>query len=355
MIAPFIHNSFAGRVVFGAGSLASLPDELARLGARRAVVLSTPEQHATAQKVLLALGERGAGVFDQAVMHVPMEVALAAREFAKSVNADACIAVGGGSTIGLGKAIALTSDLPIIAVPTTFAGSEMTAIWGITDAGVKTTGRDLKVLPKTVIYDAQMVRSLPPAVAATSGLNAIAHCVEALYAIDRNPILTMVSEEGIRALARGLPGLVSGHATDEQWGDAQYGAWLAGTALNGSSMAIHHKLCHTLGGTFNLLHADTHTVVLPYATAYNRDAAPEAMARIRAALGAWDDGDAASSLLALSKALGVRTNLKDIGMPFEGIELAAELAVKNPYYNPRPVEREGIIDLLTRAYHGDRP
>jgi maleylacetate reductase len=355
MISPFVHNSFSGRVVFGTGSLKALPDELARIGVKRAIVLSTPEQNATAQRVMLALGGQGAGVFDQAVMHVPMEVALAAREFARMNGADACVAVGGGSTIGLGKAIALSSGLPIIAVPTTFAGSEMTAIWGITEAGVKTTGRDLRVLPKTVIYDAQMVRSLPASVAATSGLNAIAHCVEALYAIDRNPILTMVSEEGIRALARALPALVSGHATDDQWGDAQYGAWLAGTALNGVSMAIHHKLCHTLGGTFNLPHADTHTVVLPYATAYNREAAPEAMERIRAALGPWDDGDAATSLLALSRALGVPTNLREIGMPFDGIELAAELAVKNPYYNPRPVERGGIIDLLTRAYHGQRP
>ena len=354
-VAPFTYNSFAGRVVFGSGALARLPEEVERLGARRAIVLSTPEQRDTAQAVARQLGDRAAGIYDRAVMHVPLEVAQAARDFAASVGADACVAVGGGSTVGLGKAIALTSSLPVIAVPTTFAGSEMTAIWGLTEAGVKKTGRDVRVLPKTVIYDPQMVMSLPAHIAGPSGINAIAHCVEALYAIDGNPIIAMMAEEGIRALAASLPNVVNDPSDAAARGEALYGAWLAGTALNGVSMAIHHKLCHTLGGTFNLPHAETHTVILPYATAYNRDAAPEAMARIRRALGKFDTGDAAGGILALSKAIGAKTSLAAIGMPADGLDRAADLAVQNPYYNPRPIERAAVRELLERAYAGREP
>ncbi|HRO59214.1 MAG TPA: maleylacetate reductase [Burkholderiaceae bacterium] len=352
---PFVYTSFPGRVVFGEGSLARLPQEVERLGVKRALVLCTPEQRATAEIVAERLGERSAGVYDKAVMHVPVEVAQGAREHAASAGADACVAVGGGSTIGLGKAIALTSSLPIIAVPTTFAGSEMTAIWGMTEAGVKKTGRDVQVLPATVVYDPDMVASLPAHIAGPSGMNAIAHCVESLYAVDANPIISMIAEEGIRALAESLPALTDGTGDAAARGKALYGAWLAGTALNGVAMAIHHKLCHTLGGTFNLPHAETHTVILPYATAYNREAAPEAMIRIRRALGRFDNGDAAAGLLALSKALGAPTSLREIGMPADGIERAADLAVQNPYFNPKPIERAAILELLRRAFDGLDP
>jgi alcohol dehydrogenase class IV len=288
-------------------------------------------------------------------MHVPIEVAQAAREFAAATGADCCVAVGGGSTIGLGKAIALTSSLPIVAVPTTYAGSEMTRIYGLTEGGVKKTGRDARVLPRTVIYDPELLATLPAAVAGPSGLNAIAHCVEALYAVDANPIVSMMAEEGIRAIAAALPRAVERADDVEARGDVLYGAWLAGVALNGVSMAIHHKLCHTLGGSFDLPHADTHAVVLPYATAYNREAAPDAMARIRRALGGFDRGDAAAGLLALARAVGTRTTLDAIGMPADGLDRAADLAVRDPYWNPRPVERDAVRALLQRAFDGAEP
>jgi len=355
----FVYTGFPARVVFGEGALAAIPAELERLGARRALVLCTPEQRDAAERVAAQLGDRAAGVHDRAVMHVPIETACAARDEAARLGADCCVAVGGGSTVGLGKAIALTAGLPIIAVPSTFAGSEMTAIWGLTEAGVKKTGRDPKVLPRAVIYDPVMVDTLPRQVAGPSGINAIAHCVEALYAVDANPIVSMIAEEGIRALAASLPEVVDASVTGERrraaLGLAQYGAWLAGTALNGVSMAIHHKLCHTLGGTFNLAHAQTHTAVLPYATAYNREAAPQAMQRIRRALGRFDDGDAASGLQALSRALGAPLSLREIGMPVDGLDRAADLAVQNPYWNPRPIERPAIRALLDDAWHGRAP
>src|SRR5215471_1521070 len=271
----FTHNALPGRVVFGAGSLAKLSEEIERLGARRALVLCTAQQQEQAQDVAARLGTRCAGIFDQAVMHVPIETARAARAEARRLDADCAVAVGGGSTTGLGKAIALESSLPIVAIPTTYAGSEMTPIYGITEGGLKKTGRDSRVLPRTVLYDPTLTLTLPAQLSATSGMNAIAHAAEGLYAQDANPIMSLLAEEGIRALSRSLPIVVKEPKNLEARSDAVYGAWLGGTVLGSVGMAIHHKLCHTLGGTFNLPHAETHTVVLPHAMEFNRVAAPE--------------------------------------------------------------------------------
>nr|WP_254058771.1 maleylacetate reductase [Pseudomonas aeruginosa] len=259
----FVYQGLPSRVVFGDGALQHLGEEIEKLGAERALLLSTPDQRELAERLAGLLGSRSAGVYPEAVMHVPLEVARAARAEAARRRADCCIAVGGGSTIGLGKAIALESGLPILAVPTTYAGSEMTPIWGLTEDCLKKTGRDTRVLPKTVIYDPQLTLSLPPAVSACSGMNAMAHAVEALYAEDANPIIGLMAEESIRSLAQALPRVVEHPADREARGQALYGAWLAGVCLGSVGMAIHHKLCHTLGGTFNLPHAQAHAVVLP--------------------------------------------------------------------------------------------
>ena len=351
-LLQFIHTSYPVRVVFGAGALAHLEREIDALGASRALVLATPEQAAQAEEVARRLGARCAGVFARAVMHVPIETARAARAEAARVGADCAVAIGGGSTTGLGKAIALESSLPILAIPTTYAGSEMTTIYGITEGGLKKTGRDARVLPKTVIYDPELTLGLPVGLSATSGMNAIAHAVEALYAVDANPIVSMIAEEGIRALAAGLPAVVAAPGDLAARANALYGAWLCGVALNGTSMALHHKLCHTLGGSFNLPHAETHTVVLPHAVAYNARAAPEAMARIARALGT---ADAASGLYALEERLGTPLSLKQLGMPESGLERTADVAVASPYPNPRPLERGAIRKLLDDAFHGRAP
>jgi maleylacetate reductase len=242
--------------------------------------------------------------------------------------------------------------LPIVAVPTTYAGSEMTPIYGLTEGGLKKTGRDRKVLPKTVLYDPALTVSLPRHIAGPSGMNAIAHCVEALYAQDANPIISLFAAEGIRALARSLPVVVEEPENLDARADALYGAWLAGSALGATTMSIHHKLCHTLGGTFNLPHADVHTVILPHATAFNREAAPDAMRIVAAALGARD---AAQGVYDLAVRLGAPIALKNIGMPPEGLDRAARLATENPYYNPRPIEYAGVRRLLEDAYQGTRP
>ena len=213
---------------------------------------------------------------------MPIEVARDAREFARSRGADCAVAVGGGSTVGLGKAIALESSLPILAIPTTYAGSEMTPIYGVTENGLKRTGTDPRVLPRTVLYDPQLSLSLPVDLSVASGINAMAHAAEGLYAVDANPVMSLMAEEGIAALARGLPGLRRDAADPRARGDALYGAWLCGTVLGNVGMALHHKLCHTLGGSFNLPHAQTHAIILPHALAYNTAAAPRRCAGSRA-------------------------------------------------------------------------
>jgi alcohol dehydrogenase class IV len=222
----------------------------------------------------------------------------------------------------------------------------MTNILGETDGAAKTTRRDAKIQPETVIYDPDLLATLPDSFAATSGMNAIAHAVEALYATDGNPIVSLMAEEGIRALAHALP--LKGRGHDE----ALYGAWLCGTVLGSASMALHHKLCHVLGGSFNMPHAETHTVILPHATAYNAKGSGEAMARIARALGS---AGAASGLFDLARSLGAPTSLKDLGFPESGLDKAADIAVANPYPNPRPLERAAIRQLLDDAFHGRKP
>ena len=351
-LLPFVYEALPSRVVFGAGSLQKLPEEIDKLGVARALVLCTPEQRAIGAGIAGMLGSRSAGLFDGAVMHVPLEVAEAARNAARRLQVDCCVAIGGGSTTGLAKAVALTAKLPILAIPTTYAGSEMTPIWGITEGGVKKTGRDVVVLPKTVIYDPALTTSLPVALSVTSGINAIAHCVEALYAHDGNPIVSLMAEEGIRALAAALPVIVRNPSDVNARSEALYGAWLAGVSLGTAGMALHHKLCHTLGGSFNLPHAETHAIVLPHAARYNRDAAPEAMARVARALGA---PDAPGGLYDLEAKLGLSMRLSEIGMREADLERAARIATESPYPNPRPVEYQEVLALLRGAYEGRRP
>ncbi|AQH02122.1 maleylacetate reductase [Burkholderia sp. KK1] len=348
----FIYQGMPSRVVFGAGSIEHIEREIELLGAKRALILSTPPQRDQAEALAERIGPRVAGVFAKAVMHVPVETAREAREYAERIGADCAIAIGGGSTTGLGKAIALTSSLPILAVPTTYAGSEMTPIYGLTEAGLKKTGRDPRVLPKTVIYDAELTVSLPASLSVTSGINAIAHAAEGLYAQDANPVTSLMAEEGIRALAQGIGKVVAKPGDLDARGDCLYGAWLCGAVLGSVGMSLHHKLCHTLGGTFNLPHAETHTIVLPHALAYNRDAAPDAMKRIARALGA---GDAAQGAFDLARDNGAATALKDIGMKESEIDIAIDVAMKSPYWNPRPVERAPLRALLEAAYEGRRP
>ncbi|RQT55064.1 maleylacetate reductase [Burkholderia cepacia] len=348
----FNHESHGGRVVFGRGSLETLPAILDSLGVARALLITTPEQAELGHRIDRVLGARSAGVLAKAVMHVPVEVARDAVRAMRESGADACVAAGGGSTIGLAKAIALEADLPIIALPTTYAGSEMTPLYGLTEAGVKKTGKDWRVLPQCVVYDPALTLTLPVKLSVTSGMNAIAHAVEGLYAHDGSPVYSLMAEEGIRALASALPRLYASPSDVEARGDALYGAWLCGTVLGNVQMGVHHKICHTLGGTFNLPHAEVHTVVLPYALGYNAAHAAHALERVGRAIGA---ADAIAGLRGLIDSLDAPRSLREIGMPRHGIDRAADLIVEKAYPNPRPIERHAIRALLERAYEGADP
>lgn len=351
-VEPFVYEGRPQRVIFGPGRLAEAPQVVRALGASRALVLSTPEQKETGARVAGVLGDLKVGFFPGAAMHTPVEVTERALAIFEEHDADCVVSVGGGSTTGLGKAIALRTDAPQLVIPTTYAGSEVTNLLGETVGGEKKTQRSPKILPEAVIYDVELTLSLPTKLSATSGMNAMAHAVEALYAKDRNPITSMMAEEGIRAFASSLPKIVKNPGDIDARTNAQYGAWLCGMCLASTTTALHHKLCHVLGGTFDLPHAETHAIVLPHATAYNTPAAPEAMQRIARALGVED---AAIGLYDLARSLKIPLGLKEIGMPADGIERVVEMAMKDPYWNPRPLEKVEIRALLLRACTGQSP
>jgi len=346
--------SFAGspaRIVFGAGSKAKVSEWIVKAGRRRALVLATPHQKADAEALARELGELACGVFAGAVMHTPVDVTNAAMKVVVETGADCLVSLGGGSTTGLGKAIAYRTDLLQIVVPTTYAGSEVTPILGQTESGRKTTVRDAKILPEIVIYDPLLTHGLPVSMSATSGLNAMAHAIEGLYAQDRNPVSTLMALEGLRAFARSLPVIVKSPEDEQARSDALYGAWLCGTVLGTVGMALHHKICHTLGGSFDTPHAETHAVMLPHTAAFNATAASTELAGAAEIFG----GSIGGGLWDFAKAIGAPLSLKEFGLTETDLDRAASIAVENPYWNPRPIDRGSIRMLLQDAWEGRRP
>ena len=348
----FVAKSAAVRVRFGPGVRHQLGSELDLLNAKRALVLSTPQQANTALDLAETLGHRVAGVFSRAAMHTPVAISDEAAAYAREIGADVVVAIGGGSTTGLGKAIAYRTDLPQVVVPTTYAGSEATPILGQTEGGTKTTLTDPKVQPEVILYDAELVATLPVGMTVTSALNAIAHAAEALYAKDRNPLSSALAMEGIQAFADALPKVVADPGDIEARGETLYGAWLCGTMLGQVGMALHHKLCHTLGGSFDLPHAETHAIILPHAIAFNEAAVPELLAPVGAALGG---GPAGAALHRFASEMSAPLALRDIGLDEADLDRAADIATQNAYWNPAPIDRNGIRNLLDAAFYGRAP
>jgi len=348
----FIYTASPGRVIFGAGTLSKLPEELEREGRQATLILSTSFQAAEAERVRDLIGSRAVGVFTEAAMHTPADITERALAVAQNLKADSIVSVGGGSTIGLGKAISIRTGLLHICIPTTYAGSEMTPILGETVNGRKTTRRDPKILPAIVIYDVNLTTTLPQGLSATSGVNAIAHAVEALYAPDTNPIIKLLAKEGVRALAASLLVIVKDGSDLDARSKALYGAWLCGLCLGSTAMSLHHKLCHTVGGSFDLPHAETHTILLPHTIAYNSPAVPGAMRDLAEVL-PESGGDAIEGLNRLLNQLGVERALKTFGMKEEDVEKAAAIAMENRYYNPREVDQEKLRELIRRAWAGE--
>ena len=348
----FTINQPAARVRLAPGARREVRGELGRLGMKRALVLSTPGQSALALEIAAGLGDAAAGVFTRAQMHTPVAVTSEAMATVNVARADCLVSVGGGSAIGLGKAIACRTNLPQIALPTTYAGSEATAILGQTQDGIKTTLTDPKVRPEVVIYDPELIARLPSATTVTSAMNAMAHAVEALYAKDANPLSTAMAVEGLEAFITGLPEVVRNPADLDARGRTQYGAWLCGSVLGQVGMALHHKLCHTLGGALGLPHAATHAIILPHATAYNAAAAAEKLAPVSDLLGGGAPGRA---LYAFASEMGAPTALCTLGVDEADLDRVADLALTKPYWNPAPIKRNAIRALLQAAWSGEPP
>ena len=336
------------RVRFGRGMDGAVAEEAGRMGLSRLLVLSTPGQEGDARDLAASLGGKAAGVFAGAAMHTPVAVTEAAMAEAEGLNADGLVSIGGGSTTGLGKAMALRSGLPQIAVPTSYAGSEATPILGQTDGGRKTTLRDPRVLPDAIVYDVDRTMGLPAGMTTTSGLNAVAHAVAALQARDRSPISDMFAAAGLRAMIPALRALRDEPQDAEARSHALYGAWMCGTVLGQVTMSLHHKLAHVLGGSFDLPHAETHAILLPHSAAFNAPAVGDALAPLGEVLG----GAPGPGLAALLSDLGAPAALRDVGMPEDGIDRAADQAMEQAYWNPRDLERGAIRDLIARAWEG---
>lgn len=353
-VRNFVYETAPARVIFGNGAIQKTAEEIESLRVGRALIICSPGRERMAERIADLIGKKSCGILPKAVQHVPVETVNDALRAVEELQADSMVAVGGGSAIGLAKAIALRKGIPILAVPTTYAGSEMTPIWGITENGLKMTGKHEMVKPKVVIYDPELTLTLPPRLAVTSGMNAVAHCVEGLYSDGANPVVSWMAEEGIRAIFSSLPVMSEDASNAGARSDAVYGTWLGGTVLGSVGMALHHKLCHVLGGSFNLPHAETHTVVLPYVIKYNEEWIPTAMQAMARAMQTAQH-EVAGTVFDLPRSLGAPSSLQQLGMAEDDLDTAAELATQNPYYNPRPVDKAAIRRLLEFAYYGIRP
>jgi maleylacetate reductase len=351
-VRDFVHELVTGRVVFGAGSIAQVADEVRRLGCSRVLIIGGRHARVYADSITKDLGQLAAGRIEEVVQHVPLALADAAIALSDRLRADLLVPVGGGSSIGLAKAIARERSVAILAVPTTYAGSEMSPIWGLTEADRKSTGRAARVQPRVVVYDPNTTLSMPPHLTAVSGMNALAHAAEALYAPQVSPLVLLAAEQSVRLFARALPVLAADPQDCAARSDALYAAFLAGVSLGNAAMGIHHKICHVLGGAYNLPHGDIHSAVLPYAVAFNRDDAPEAMSRIAAAL---DHDDAAAGIWQVAHNIGAPTDLISTGFSADQIEAVADVVANAEFPNPRTVSIEGVCDLLGAACAGSQP
>jgi maleylacetate reductase len=345
----FVYEALPARVVFGVGSVEHLGEEVDRLGARRVLAIAGKR---AIDGLVERLGGRWAASFTEVRQHVPVEAAAQAVAAAAEAGTDGLVAMGGGSATGMAKAVALERRLPILAVPTTYAGSEVTPIYGLTGPDGKRTGRDPRVLPRTVVYDPALTTGLPAEVTGPSGINALAHCVEATYAPGANPVTSLLAEEGARALAAGLPVAVSDPADLAARSDALRGAWLAGTAMAAAGVGIHHQLCHLLGGAYRLPHAELHAVVLPHAVGFVAPAARPQLARLAGSLGV---DDLAGGIWDLGRRLGAPASLAELGLPEAELDRAATQAVARVVQTPRRAGVAELRALLEAAWQGRRP
>lgn len=347
----FRYRASSARIVFERDARMGLSDHIRKLDRQRAFLVATPEQAADAHALCRLAAPFPAEAFPGAKMHTPVDVTEEALARLRGFRADCIVSLGGGSSTGLGKALSWRTGLPQIAVPTTYAGSEVTDILGETDGGRKTTIRDERIFPELVLYDVELTLGLPVRMSVASGLNAMAHAAEALYAGNRNPISTLMAVEGLRAFREALPAIVDAPRDIAARERALYGSWLCGTVLGMVDMALHHKICHTLGGSFDLPHGETHAVMLPHTVGYNVEAAGVLLEPLAALFG----DSPGRGLHGFARALDAPMSLRDLGMREADLDRAARIATENPYPNPRPVDPASIRAMLQRAWEGATP
>jgi len=348
---PFVYDALAGRVVFGVGRRREIGDEVDRLGLERVLLIADGFDLALAHEIQEVLGTRCVGLFTKVAQHVPVALAEELRNLATSTGAEATVTLGGGSATGFGKAVALTHRIPQLCLPTTYAGSELTPIWGLTEGATKRTGRDLGVQPVTVIYDPELTLQLPVAIAGPSAMNALAHAVEGLYGPGANPVMSAVALESVRVLVEHLPRMKRDPLNVDERSAVLYGAYLAGAVLAVVGTSLHHKICHVLGGLYNLDHGQMNAVVLPHALRFNEPSIPNAYARLSTVLG----GDAARALYDLARTLETPASLSDIGFPANGIDVAAPLVVQTAADNVRSIDVDQARAVLEACVRGERP
>jgi maleylacetate reductase len=348
----FVVETMPQRIVFGAGSIVTVAAEVSRADLKRVLVIASGSSGAIAEQIVAELGSSAAGRLSEVRQHVPRPLAEEACREAIATEADGLVAVGGGSSIGLAKAVAVQLGLSIVAVPVTYSGSEVSSIYGITDER-KHTAKDPRALPRVVIYDPELGSALSSQVTAASGFNALAHAVEALYSSGRNPTSSLQAAEAIRLLAGALRVLVERSDDVRRRAEALLGAYLAGSATATAGTALQHKLAHVLGGTHDLTHAELHAVLLPHVTAYNQPASGDLLDGAAAAL---DAPDTATGLWRLGRQIGNPTSLAELGLDKEVLDEAAEQTViEVGAANPRPVDRRAVMALLEDAYAGRTP
>lgn len=348
----FSHQSHAVRVVFGPGKVQQLKAELQRLAAKRALFICTSSGRQRYRTQIESLGPLCAGVFDRVEPHCPQSIAEAALEEYRRLDADAVVALGGGSTIGVGKYIAANGHANVVAVPTTPSGSEMTSLYGVKIGLEKRTSRDDRVRPKSAIYDPELTLTLPAHETATIGMNCLAHCVEGLYAREPDPIAGLLAQDGIRALANGLPASCAQPEDIDARSLMLYAGFLGGLVVSMVGIALHHKLCHILGGHFGVPHGESNAVILPYVVAYNAPAAPQAMSILSNVFGS---AEPALAIYELARRINAPRSLQELGMREEALEPCARELVSESFYNPRPVKLDEMMSLLHEAYVGRPP
>jgi len=351
-LPTYVWDGQMSRAVFGVPAARSVAEELDRLGSGRALVIHGASQRALASELAADEAVCLVGAWDRVEQHVPQELANAAQERARTSDADALVALGGGSAIGLAKAVALETALPIVAVATTYSGSEATPIWGITSDGVKLTGRAPQVQPVVAIYDPRTTVTMPADVTAASGMNAVAHCVEAFYAPGASPVTDAIAAHGLRLLAHAIPRAVRDPADLHARSRAQHGAYLAGAGLAAAGADLHHSICHLLGGAYDLPHGPLHAVMLPHTVAQVAASAPDSMARIGEALGV---PHVPGALFALGATVGTPSSLAELGFPPSAIEEAASLIVAKLATSPRPLPTTAVLGMLGDALAGRPP